>query len=98
MLPPPHIVERLKTVNPELRIRWNGPSCRWEIWRGDPIFRGSSYLVKLCEYEEDHSYKPLDNRLFHWLYEADLVRKFGGRDARVVARLLQAEIAESNAK
>lgn len=98
MEPPRHVIDRLKLVNPELRIRWNGPLCRWEIWRGDPIFRGSSYLVKLWEYEEDHSYKPLDNRLFHWLYEADLVRKFGGRDARVVARLLQAEIAESNAK
>lgn len=98
MLPPSHIVERLKSVNPELRLRWNGGLCRWELWRGDPIFRGSSYLVKLWEYEEDHSYKPLDNRLFRWLYEADLTRKFGGRDARVVARLLQAEIAESNEK
>lgn len=98
MSPPPHIVERLKLVNPELRLRWNGGISRWELWRGDPIFKGSSYIVKVWEYEEDHSYKPLDNRLFHWLYEADLVRKFGGRDARVVARLFQQEIAEHNAK
>lgn len=98
MTPPSHIVERLKAFNPELRLRWNGGICRWELWRGDPVFRGSSYIVKVWEYEQDHSYKPLDQRLFAWLYEADLVRKFGGRDARVVARLLQAEIAESNEK
>jgi len=98
MEPPRYVVDLLAVRHPELRIRWNGSICRWELWRGDPIFRGSSYLVKVWEYEEDHSYKPLDNRLFHWLYEADLVRKFGGRDARVVARLLQAEIADHNEK
>jgi len=96
--PPRQIVDLLKVRHPELRIRWNGSVCRWEIWRGDPIFRGSSYLVKRWEYEDDHSYKPLDRRLFQWLWEADLVRKFEGRDSRVIARLLQQEIAESNEK
>lgn len=95
---PRHVVDLLKVRHPNLRIRWNGGSCRWEIWRDQCPFGGLPYLVKVWEYEEDHSYKPLDGRLFHWLYEADLIRKFGDRDARVVARLFQAEIADHNEK
>jgi hypothetical protein len=96
---PRHIEERLRSFDPLLFIKWNAHTCRFEVWRRDPVRTSKPpYLVTVWQYPEDRSYMPLDNRLFKWLWDADTQRRFGDRDANVRAALLLQEIEEQNAK
>jgi hypothetical protein len=97
---PSWVLERLHAYDARLFIRWNGKICRWEIWRKGPTESAPATLVKVwCRYDKDVAtgiYLPLDNRLFAWLAESDMRRKFRDRDRKFWARLHMQELDEKN--
>jgi len=86
MSPDRRIVERMKTYDKELYVKWNNRDSFFEVWRTYP---GTDKLItpvtrSIYYPNSARIFTPLDERILWWLYEAD-----GWRHASIRRHVLE---------
>jgi len=66
--------KRLKELHPDTEITWNPINERWQVWARSPKLQTphcSGWRLLFINWDMDHAYMPLDERVFARLYQVD---------------------------
>ncbi len=93
---PAWLQEEMWKIDPDLSMFWNRVACLWQIRKLDTFTRRPEIVLTIRG--EDGGYRPLDRRIILELNEADVYRRFNGRQEKYMGALIEQDLKRKQEK
>ena len=87
---PSWLQAEMRKIDPDISMFWNRLACLWQVRKLDTLTR--RHEVVLTIRGEGGGFRPLDRRIILELNEADVFRRFNGRQEKFMGALMEQEL------
>lgn len=93
---PGWLQEEMRKIDPDISMFWNRLACLWQVRKLDTLTRRPEIVLTIRG--EDGGFRPLDRRIILELNEADVFRRFNGRQEKYMGALMEQELKRKQEK
>lgn len=93
---PDWLQEEMRKIDPNISMFWNRTACLWQIRKLDILTK--RHEVVLTIRNSDGGFRPLDRRIIWELNEADVFRRFNGRQEKYMGALIEQDLQRKQEK